>query len=115
MIFAGVDIGSTTSKALLIDENKEVLASSLVFTRYDRNASGLEALNRALSECGKTVEALDYLVTTGYGRRAMAVSNNAVPEIMCHALGTQHSFPEYERLLISGGRTAKLLRLMPAE
>ena len=111
MIFAGVDIGSTTTKALLIDENQKILASSIIYTTYSRNESGLEALKQALLESGRTLADINYLVSTGYGRRALEISNNAVPEIICHALGTNEIFPGVRTIIDIGGQDSKVIAL----
>ena len=52
-LFAGVDIGSTTSKAVLIDEAGAVVAYSIVDTKHDRNQSGEEVLAMALEAAGR--------------------------------------------------------------
>ena len=45
-LFAGVDIGSTTSKCVLLDERGEMLTFQVVMTEFDRNVSGSKALPR---------------------------------------------------------------------
>ena len=49
-IFAGVDIGSTTSKAVLMNEKSEIIAYSIQFTGFNRDDSGQEVLAKAIAK-----------------------------------------------------------------
>ncbi|GAH50261.1 unnamed protein product, partial [marine sediment metagenome] len=73
-MFAGIDIGAATTKAVII-EREEIVAFSLIPTSYDREQSGAEVLNLALDKIQKSEDAVKYIVSTGYGRRAFASSD----------------------------------------
>jgi predicted CoA-substrate-specific enzyme activase len=107
-MFAGIDIGSVATKAVLIDEEGKVLAFSLIPTGYDRRQSGAEALKLALDKIGKSD--LAYTVSTGYGRRAFK-SDKALPEIICHAKGTRALFPQARTIIDIGGQDSKVIQL----
>lgn len=109
-MFAGIDIGSVSTKAVLIDNEGKVLAFALIPTGYDRRQSGAQALKIALDRIGKTQEYVDYIVSTGYGRRAFN-SNKALPEIICHARGTRALFPETRTIIDIGGQDSKVIQL----
>ncbi len=111
IIFAGVDIGSTTAKAVLLDEKEEILASAIIYTSFDRNESGMEVLNLALGKFGKSLKEVEYVVSTGYGRRALEISNSAIPEIIGHALGTQKLYPGVRTIIDIGGQDSKVIAL----
>jgi (R)-2-hydroxyacyl-CoA dehydratese activating ATPase len=110
-LFAGVDIGSTTTKAVLIDADQRVIAFSIIDTSYDRNKSGQEVLERVLKEIGKTVADLAAIFSTGYGRRSFELSGKAIPEIICHARGTVHLFPGVKTIIDVGGQDFKIIEL----
>ncbi|MBN2243157.1 MAG: 2-hydroxyglutaryl-CoA dehydratase [Acidobacteria bacterium] len=110
-MFAGIDIGSVTTKAVIIDGREETLAFSLIPTRHDRGESGNQALERALDMAGKPADAIAYIVSTGYGRRAFSRSRKALPEIVCHARGTKHLFPEAKTIIDIGGQDSKVIEL----
>jgi predicted CoA-substrate-specific enzyme activase len=110
-MFAGVDIGSATTKTVIIDGQQEILAFSLLPTSYDREQSGTEALNMALAKIQKSGDALKYIVSTGYGRRAFASSDKVLPEIVCHAKGTKFLFPEVRTIIDIGGQDSKVIEL----
>ena len=60
-MFVGIDIGSVTTKAVIINEQKEILAFSLTLTSYDRQKSGADVLESALKEVGKGVYVIKLL------------------------------------------------------
>jgi len=109
-MFAGIDIGSVSTKAVLIDKEGEILAFSLIPTGYDRRQSGAEALKLALDKSGKSKKDIEYTVSTGYGRRAFE-SDKALPEIICHARGTRALFPEARTIIDIGGQDSKVIQL----
>jgi (R)-2-hydroxyacyl-CoA dehydratese activating ATPase len=110
-MFAGVDIGAATTKAVIINGRQDILAFSLLPTSYDREQSGTEALNLALAKIQKSGDAVRYIVSTGYGRRAFASSDKALPEIVCHAKGTKFLFPEVRTIIDIGGQDSKVIGL----
>jgi predicted CoA-substrate-specific enzyme activase len=110
-MFAGIDIGSATTKVVIINQRAEILAFSLIPTSYDREQSGAEVLQSALEKAGKTRSAIEYIVSTGYGRRAFALSNKVLPEIVCHAKGTKALFPEARTIIDIGGQDSKVIEM----
>jgi predicted CoA-substrate-specific enzyme activase len=109
-MFAGIDIGSVATKAVLIDKEGKVLAFTLIATGYDRQQSGEKALQSALDKAGKTHADIEHIVSTGYGRRAIK-ADKALPEIICHAKGTRALFPEARTIIDIGGQDSKVIQL----
>jgi predicted CoA-substrate-specific enzyme activase len=109
-LFAGVDIGSVSSKAVLI-EGEEILAFSLLPTSYDRQQSGAEVLKLALDKAHKAKGDIKYIVSTGYGRRAFDSADKVLPEIVCHAKGTRFLFPDVRTIIDIGGQDSKVIEL----
>lgn len=110
MLVAGVDVGSTTTKAALLDENKRLLALALV----DTGANVVRAAERALREALK-IAALDewdvaFTVGTGYGRYRVPFGDLQVTEISCHAKGACFFFPRTRTILDMGGQDTKAIR-----
>ncbi|MCK4369254.1 MAG: 2-hydroxyglutaryl-CoA dehydratase [Dehalococcoidales bacterium] len=106
----GIDIGAATTKAVII-EREEILAFSLIPTSYDREQSGAEVLNLALAKIQRSEDAVKYIVSTGYGRRAFASSDKVLPEIVCHAKGTKFLFPTVRTIIDIGGQDSKVIEL----
>lgn len=88
----GLDIGSTSAEAVILDGGN-VLASSIVDTGYNSRRAADLALNQALSGCGLAREQLGPIVATGYGRIAIEFADRQVTEISCYAKGMAHLIP----------------------
>ncbi|GAI41893.1 unnamed protein product, partial [marine sediment metagenome] len=71
---------------------------------------GAEVLKLALDKIGKSEDDVDYIVSTGYGRRAFS-SDKALPEIICHARGTKALFPVVRTIIDIGGQDSKVIQL----
>ncbi|HPR51670.1 MAG TPA: acyl-CoA dehydratase activase [Deltaproteobacteria bacterium] len=111
MIYAGIDIGSTTTKGVIIDSNGDVLSFSLLSTMYDRDQSGSDAFASALDMAGRSEDEVGYLMATGYGRRAFQQSDDVLPEIVCHARGTRSSYEDVRTIIDIGGQDSKIIQL----
>jgi len=110
-VFAGIDIGSVTTKAVIINGRAEILAFSMVPTSYDREQSGAEAFRLALAKIKKKAAEIKYIVATGYGRRAFSAADKVLPEIVCHAKGTRFLFPEARTIIDIGGQDSKVIEM----
>lgn len=109
MLFAGVDIGSTTSKCVLLDENGQEKAYANIMTEFNRDVSGEKVLKEALDKAGASEEEIAYVVSTGYGRKAYKRSNKDIPEIIAHAIGTEKIVPGVRTIIDIGGQDSKVI------
>ena len=110
-MFAGIDIGSVTTKAVIIDEKGNIVTFKKIPTGFDRNKSGSDVMKLALDEIRRPRDAVEYTVTTGYGRRSYTASDKALPEIICHAIGTKRLFPEVKTIIDIGGQDSKVIQV----
>ena len=110
-MFAGIDIGSVTTKAVIINEKEKILAFSLIPTSYDRQKSGEEVFGLALDKIQKSENSIKYIVSTGYGRRAFTSADKVLPEIVCHAKGTKLLFSAVRTIIDIGGQDSKVIQL----
>lgn len=111
MYVAGVDVGSVTSKAVLLDSGGRIAAFSKVPTTHDRTLSGRLAFLKALQDAGVPEAEVRYVVATGYGRKAVAFSDESRPEILCHAEGTRQIFADVRTIIDIGGQDSKVIDL----
>ena len=111
MLFAGIDIGSTTSKCCLVDETGGRRAFSCIMTEFNRNVSGEKVLKEALKTAGASEAELGYVVSTGYGRKAYKRADRAIPEIIAHAAGTVRLYPDARTIIDIGGQDSKIIGL----
>lgn len=111
MYFLGIDIGSLSCDAVLIDENKKVLASSVVPTGA-RNREAIErATNEVLRAAGVSEKEIKSTISTGYGRKQVHSRAATVTEITCHAKGIHTLLPQTRVLIDIGGQDSKVIRL----
>jgi predicted CoA-substrate-specific enzyme activase len=108
-LFAGVDIGSTNSKACVIDIEGTILGYAQDATGVDRGGSGEEVLLAACSSLDVSPADLAYIGATGYGRRQLACANVVYPEVICHARGAEHIVPGARTVLDIGGQDCKII------
>lgn len=83
-ITAGVDIGSTATKALVLKDD-QIAGFSVRSTGSDPDRSALHCLERALEKASLKMDSIEYIVSTGYGRRAFTRSMNQINEINANA------------------------------
>jgi predicted CoA-substrate-specific enzyme activase len=108
--FLGIDIGSTTSKAVVLDAGKKCLASRLVPTGSQPRAVAAALRDEVLEAAGPAAEAVE-AVSTGYGRAMVEFAGKAVTEITCHARGVRHLHPDARTVVDIGGQDSKVIRL----
>ncbi len=108
----GMDVGSTTSKCLILRDGEEILASALI--PAGTGTSGpRRALEEALAKAGCTREDMAAVTATGYGRGTFPGADYTVSELSCHALGARALDREARTVIDIGGQDAKALRLGP--
>ena len=109
MIVAGIDIGSSTSKEVLMDSDK-VLCYSIVTTGAESVKSAQLVLDEALNTVNARRHEISYIVATGYGRVIVPFAQNTVTELTCHARGANWLFPSARTILDMGGQDCKAIR-----
>ena len=110
MYTLGVDIGSTTSKAVILKDGTDITASSIVVATVGTDGVG-RAIENVLTEAGITMEEISYTVATGYGRNTYDGADDQVSELSCHALGVSFLCPGTKTVIDIGGQDAKVLAL----
>ncbi len=108
---AGVDIGSRTSKAVIINENNQILGDSIVDTDVIPARGGLRAIEMAITSARLERSQIKCIVATGYGRVKADFANKTVTEISCHAQGV-HTLDNTIRTIIDiGGQDSKVIKV----
>ena len=111
MYFLGIDIGSLSCDAVLIDDAKNVAASSVVPT----GVRNLEAIARVtadvLDQSGISEGDIGAIISTGYGRTRVENRDGAVTEITCHARGIREAVPGTRILIDIGGQDSKAIHI----
>ena len=110
-IAAGVDSGSTSTDAVIMDKSGKILGWSIVPTGRGAAAEAAKALDKALEMANLKKEDLDRTVSTGYGREHIGLDGEIVTEITCHAKGSHFLDPLTDTVIDIGGQDSKVIRL----
>ncbi len=111
MYSAGIDIGSTQTKAIVLDANGKIAGRGLRMTGADVVRAGEEVLANACTQAGIETHEVLYTVGTGYGRFRVSTGDDQITEISCHARGAVHLFPGTRTILDIGGQDTKAIRV----
>ncbi len=110
-LFAGVDIGSSFTKVVLVDSEGEIKGSSVRRSGTDFNSSADICLGESLKQADAGHDAIRYCVSTGYGRKNVSLANETRTEIGCHGRGCYNAFPEQITIIDIGGQDNKIISL----
>ncbi len=111
---AGVDVGSTQTKAVIIDEARRIVGRCLIDTGANVIRAAETAYQEALRNGDVREEEVEYVVGTGYGRYKVTFGNTQVTEISCHGRGAVHMFPATRTVVDMGGQDTKAIRVSPS-
>jgi len=107
--FAGVDIGSTMTKVVMVGDGKE---SSLVGpTGPEHRKLANQVMEQALNLAGISFGDVTYVIATGYGRINVPFADRQITEITCHAKGLSSLLPSARTVVDIGGQDSKGIRV----
>ena len=107
--FAGVDIGSTMTKVVIM--NQSVLASVIGPTGPEHRKLANRVMEEALKKAKLPFKDITYVVATGYGRINVPFADKQITEISCHARGVAYLLPEARTVIDIGGQDSKGIKL----
>jgi predicted CoA-substrate-specific enzyme activase len=111
MIVGGCDIGSTTSKAVVLTD-EEIICGSIIPSVAKPEVTARQAMEDALGKAGlSSMDELKYIVGTGYGRLRVQFANENISEISCHGRGAQWLCPTVRTIIDIGGQDFKVIVL----
>ena len=111
--YLGIDIGSISTKGVIIDEENNILAKEYIWTKADPISAVknlLKSLKEKLSPDYKVVS----LGTTGSARRLIGIMTGASViknEITAHAIGTSSIYKDVKTIFEIGGQDSKIIIL----
>ena len=107
----GVDLGSTTAKAVIVDAAGEIAARRIVqMGAVSRRGVGL-AIDGVLEDAGLGRGDIDRAFATGYGRRLVPDVDRTFTEITCHARGVAAVVPGAALVVDIGGQDSKAISI----
>ncbi len=110
-ITAGIDVGSTYTKAIILDEKREVLGRDIRPTGFKLTEVSRATYRQALDNAGLTEDDVDYVIATGIGRHQVDFKDIHVTDLTASARGSTLLFPKTLTVLDVGGQTMKASRL----
>ncbi|WP_139651090.1 acyl-CoA dehydratase activase [Raoultibacter phocaeensis] len=110
--YLGIDTGSISTKGVIIDANREIIARSYLWTE----GNPMQAARRVIEDLGKQIDRASVQVeavgTTGSARRLVGAMTEAAVvknEITTHAVGTTYLHPDVRTILEIGGQDSKII------
>ncbi len=110
VVVAGVDVGSVTAKAVLLD-GERVLVSHVVYQGIVNEEAARRCFDEALAMAGLERNQVEVIVATGYGRDLVGFRDLTITEISCHAEGAAFMLPGVRTIIDIGGQDSKVIGL----
>lgn len=111
MYFAGIDIGSTMTKVMLMDQGGDSLSALKGPTGAEHRRLANEVMRQALEEASLHIDDISFIVATGYGRLNVPFADRQITELSCHARGVASLFPAVRTAIDIGGQDAKCMKI----
>lgn len=109
--FAGLDVGAAATKAVIINDNSEIVGKAVQKSGVDLKGAAEAVYQAALDLAGITKSNVKYIIATGYGRKNIEFVNEAITEISCHGKGVYHYYPHDCTIIDIGGQDSKIIKL----
>lgn len=112
--FLGVDIGSATTKVVLLSSDgsgDKILGYSIKETGPDGNKTALDLIYDLLRTHNLSLDNINNIVATGYGRVKVDFTQKTKTEISCHAKGISFLFPNVRTVIDIGGQDSKVIKI----
>jgi predicted CoA-substrate-specific enzyme activase len=107
--FAGIDVGSTMTKAVILNEG--IIASIIGPTGPEQRRLANKVMEEALNKAAISFQTITYIVSTGYGRVNVPFADKHYTEITCHAKGVVRLFPNAKTIIDIGGQDVKGIKI----
>ena len=107
--YGGCDVGSTYTKAVILDETGKMVADTTIRSKINSEQSAIMAMNEVIAKVPElnTSKDLAYLIGTGYGRNKVPFADENISEISCHAMGVHVTDPNVRAIIDIGGQDVK--------
>lgn len=110
MIVAGCDVGSLTGKAVIL-KNGSIISYGIVPTTPKPERTARNAMDEALKKGSLTLEDIEFIVGTGYGRVKIPFANKEISELTCHGKGAHSFIPSIRTIIDVGGQDCKVIKV----
>ena len=111
MFVIGLDIGSTTTKAAVLNDKKEILSYEIIPTGANMVEAEKQVFNAVLEKANLERNQIANIVSSGYGRERSRFAKNQITEIKAMAIGAEYLFPGVRTLIDVGGQDNKAIKI----
>jgi predicted CoA-substrate-specific enzyme activase len=111
LYIAGIDIGSTYTKAIALNAQREVVGTAVRRTGFKLAQAAEAVFEELLKNSGLDRSVITYVATTGYGRYTVPFRNTQITELTAHAQAAVHLFPDTRTILDIGGQDIKAIKV----
>lgn len=112
MYSLGIDIGSITAKAIILDVKSNAIKGSVIMpTGYNSKETSNKLVSTLLSKVDLNMDDIAYTISTGYSRKNVDFSTQQVTEITCQATGIFFLFPNARTVIDIGGQDSKAIKI----
>ena len=114
MYSCGIDVGSVSSEAVIIDRSSneiEILAYEILPTGGDSKKTADDIFQKVLKKTNLSKTRIDSIIATGYGRINIPFADKNITEISCHARGVINYYPDTRTVVDVGGQDSKVIKL----
>ncbi|QZY54081.1 acyl-CoA dehydratase activase [Crassaminicella profunda] len=110
MYTMGLDIGSTASKGVIVEDGKNIVAIAII--PFGTGTTGpTRAVNELFNQLSIERRDIEKVIVTGYGRMKYTDADKQISELSCHAKGVHFLIPTAKTIIDIGGQDAKALKL----
>jgi len=111
MFTSGIDVGSRSTKVVILDSSGRVVGRGLRLTGGEPARSAEEAYGEALLAARLDKGRIEAMASTGYGRRLVPGGDLQFTTVTCHSIGAHHAFPRTRNVLDVGALRSAAVRL----
>lgn len=109
--FAGIDVGTSYIKTVIINKKNEIVSSSTVRSDPILVKSISNAFEKAIANIDLSRSMIKHVTATGFGREKVSFANSKKTEISSHAKGVHHYFPKMITIIDIGGQDTKVIKI----
>lgn len=109
--WTGIDCGSWATKAVIIDDDAQLLGSAVVRSGADLSGASERAFASALTVAARSRSDVSAVWATGFGRGSVGFADGSRTELDCHGRGAAYYVSGALVVLDIGGQDAKVIRL----
>src|SRR3989304_949212 len=111
LLVASIDVGSATTKGIILDEERRVLGRAVAKTGSDLAGAAQRAYDQALAAAGIGEQEVAYVASTGFGRYTVGFRDVQITELTAHARGAIALFPNTRTVLDIGAQSTRAIKV----